>query len=722
MGRTSRFLRLCAFLSVLFFATNVFAANVSAAGYSCPTYKKYTSCNPGYYMTVSGKYNGTATVGNACTICPEGSYCTGGTKNKTTCPAGSVCSTTGLSEPDGVCTAGYYCPSGSTSATARDCDTGTTTASTNNYWTSEKGAGARTNCFRSITLSKNGGYGTVSLTNPVTGFTNSATGNTNVTTQCYYNTPCALPTITDQTGGQSHGVTNGLYSDNYTYCGGWSTSSTVQSACPSTPTSSVTVTSTEASVTYYAVLTGDDRTIVLNNNSATSAGSTAVYTRYNVDVYLDEAHTKSMTTTTNPITLPTKTGYTFDGYASSTADCTSSTRYISKTGYRTSILTTTTALTTLYACWTENKYTVSFDANGGSGGQTDDVTAIYGAAMPAISTTAPTKRGYTFNGWYDATSGGTQYYTAAGASARTWNKTEDATLYAQWTANCNKITLDNTTLGGTGGTTSVYKKTASTAYYSDSACSTTITAVTVPSKTNATYGGTYTTDATSGGTQCINSSGTLNTSTDCTVTGETTWYARYSCNANYLGSGTTIAKACSPSIYTVTLKNYDDSATHSTIYEKYATGWYSDNIATTTLSAASVPTRSGYKFRGFYTAKQTDLTANGGSGTRRITASGGLPGNTTFTANASLYAAWAKDCTKPANGTCSLTINSDGTAAYTASCNTGYTVSGANTATPSCSANCNAITLDANGGTAGTVATLYKKTGSGTWYTNSTTR
>lgn len=39
--------------------------------------------------------------------------------------------------------------------------------------------------------------------------------------------------------------------------------------------------------------------------------------------------------------------------------------------------------------------------------------------MPAI--TVPTKTGYTFQGYYDtnAASGGTQYYTAAGASART---------------------------------------------------------------------------------------------------------------------------------------------------------------------------------------------------------------------------------------------------------------------------------------------------------------
>jgi len=77
-------------------------------------------------------------------------------------------------------------------------------------------------------------------------------------------------------------------------------------------------------------------------------------------------------------------------------------------------------------------YTVTFDKQGGTGG-TNSVTAAYNANMPAI--TPPTRAGgYTFAGYYDATSGGTQYYTASGAPARTWNKTSNATLYARWTA------------------------------------------------------------------------------------------------------------------------------------------------------------------------------------------------------------------------------------------------------------------------------------------------
>ena len=80
-----------------------------------------------------------------------------------------------------------------------------------------------------------------------------------------------------------------------------------------------------------------------------------------------------------------------------------------------------------------NTYTVTLNANNGTGG-TPSVTATYNAAMP--SATMPTRAGYTFAGYYDtnAATGGTQYYTAAGASARTWDKTAATILYARWSA------------------------------------------------------------------------------------------------------------------------------------------------------------------------------------------------------------------------------------------------------------------------------------------------
>lgn len=53
--------------------------NQIVGGYSCPTYKRYISCNPGYYLALNGKYNAESKVGNTCAQCPAGYTCDGGT-------------------------------------------------------------------------------------------------------------------------------------------------------------------------------------------------------------------------------------------------------------------------------------------------------------------------------------------------------------------------------------------------------------------------------------------------------------------------------------------------------------------------------------------------------------------------------------------------------------------------------------------------------------------
>ncbi|MBR5272387.1 MAG: heparinase II/III family protein, partial [Clostridia bacterium] len=59
------------------------------------------------------------------------------------------------------------------------------------------------------------------------------------------------------------------------------------------------------------------------------------------------------------------------------------------------------------------------------------VVATYGEAMPKID--VPTKTGYIFAGYFDEENGtGNMYYKADGESARTWDKTGDVTLYANW--------------------------------------------------------------------------------------------------------------------------------------------------------------------------------------------------------------------------------------------------------------------------------------------------
>ena len=181
---------------------------------------------------------------------------------------------------------------------------------------------------------------------------------------------------------------------------------------------------------------------------------------------------------------------------------------------------------------TANTYTVSFNGNSGAGGQTGiNVTATYNSAMPPINKTAPIRTGYEFMGWYDNEdyTQGTQYYTSAGISARSYNKTSATTLYAGWEAKVLTITLDNQS-ATTAGTTAIYEKYA-TGYYLNSTATTQMTTsangITKPTKTNYTFGGYYTeTDGT--GTQILDANGNLTSSASTTnFSSNGTLYAKW---------------------------------------------------------------------------------------------------------------------------------------------------------------------------------------------------
>lgn len=83
---------------------------------------------------------------------------------------------------------------------------------------------------------------------------------------------------------------------------------------------------------------------------------------------------------------PTRAGYTFGGWYTSTSY---TTRFYAST--------LVTSNYTLYAKWTANKYTVTFSANGGSGTMSN-ISATYDNWV-RVTTNAYTRRGYTFAGW-----------------------------------------------------------------------------------------------------------------------------------------------------------------------------------------------------------------------------------------------------------------------------------------------------------------------------------
>ena len=96
---------------------------------------------------------------------------------------------------------------------------------------------------------------------------------------------------------------------------------------------------------------------------------------------------------------------------------------------------------TYTAQWTGNTYTITFDKQGGEGGD-DSKPVTYGDSLPSIST--PTRPGYDFKGYYENTNGGgTKYYNVNGTGIGTWDKASSKTLYAYWTPAYVTITFDS---------------------------------------------------------------------------------------------------------------------------------------------------------------------------------------------------------------------------------------------------------------------------------------
>ena len=121
-------------------------------------------------------------------------------------------------------------------------------------------------------------------------------------------------------------------------------------------------------------------------------------------------------------------------------------KWTGDTSYLTSAVTTKankvkpTTNISLTANATANKYTLTFNANGGTT-STASKSVTYNTTYGTLPT--PTRTGYTFNGWYTAASGGTQK-----TSSSTYSTIGESTLYAHWTAITYTITFNAN--GGSG--------------------------------------------------------------------------------------------------------------------------------------------------------------------------------------------------------------------------------------------------------------------------------
>jgi len=229
--------------------------------------------------------------------------------------------------------------------------------------------------------------------------------------------------------------------EGYTF-GGWYDNESFTGSVVAAPTSGQT---------YYAKWTYE---VKFDGNGATSGTMT------------EQTVTDGDKTTTLSTNIFVKTGYTFNGW--NTAADGSGTTYAA-----TKVASDVPTGTTLYAQWKPNEYTITYELNGGTAGANAPAKHTYGTDTELV---APTRTGYTFDGWYTDSElstkvendelSGTQY-------------TENINLYAKWTANDYNITY--VLNGGTAGADAPAKHT----YGTD-------TTLVAPTKTGYTFGGWYT--------------------------------------------------------------------------------------------------------------------------------------------------------------------------------------------------------------------------------------
>ncbi len=160
--------------------------------------------------------------------------------------------------------------------------------------------------------------------------------------------------------------------------------------------------------------------ISVNPNGGTYSSSTGTTTHSNI--YYGATYT---------INNPTRVGYNFGGWTLG--------------GVGSSISGTTFTMgsenASLTAKWSAKTYTVTLNNQSATVAGSTSVTATYASALPKI--TVPTRTGYTFGGYYTSTGGtGTQYINASGASVKNWDLDANTTLYAKWVADTYTVAYD----------------------------------------------------------------------------------------------------------------------------------------------------------------------------------------------------------------------------------------------------------------------------------------
>ena len=281
--------------------------------------------------------------------------------------------------------------------------------------------------------------------------------------------------------------------------------------------------------------------------------------------------------------------------------------------------------TTLYAQYTPNNYTITFNPNGGSVDPTAR-SVTYDAAI--TNAPVPTKTGYNFTGYN--TAGGVSITTNTGvfkasvdgftdASAH-WIKASNATITAQWTAKQTTVTLDPQS--GSGGTESV------TATYGSA-----MPSATMPTRLGYTFGGYYTNTGGAGTPYYTNTGASART-----------W--------NFEDATKTLYAKWTATTYTITY-NLNDGANPGGV----ATSFTIESA----LITLPTPSRSGYTFGGWYgnssfTGSAITTIAAGSTGNKEYWAKW-TPKNYSITYDPVSAPEGVTYTTTPSNANCDATVD-----------------------------------------------------------------
>ena len=380
---------------------------------------------------------------------------------------------------------------------------------------------------------------------------------------------------------------------NYTYGGHWTNSGGTGTQW--TNSSGTILYNVTSDVTVYANWTSNAGTVYTISLDPNTGGDSlqVIYERNNVGWFRDSNGsyqiTSSIFDSTSSggagLTKPTLSNKVFLGYFTS-----GGTQVIDADGYI--IGNPEYASTTrLYANWADiTTSAVKLMPNGGTACEVTSVTATYGSPMPTVSC-APTRTNYVFTGYFDAISGGTQYYTDELESARNWDKTGAQRLYAQWEAiptynvyyYCDKTDIEE---GGDGPS------------YTD---------------TGILYGSDYV-FKTRAQVGCSAISGKKFLAWTL-PSGESQWQPGQIIQYTYNSDMHIVAYNMDIGTVTLNHNGPDNSPSPSTVYLVPTDAWYSDSAATTEISEmTTAPIKYGYDFGGYYTASSSGTQIIDGNG------------------------------------------------------------------------------------------------------------